>query len=148
MKRYRICFLLFVVTSVICMAAGFGIMRRHSRMLRVAEMEEEVLAASEAETREVVSQKKVEHRTETRGAESREPVETETGESEKEEQKEFYLVAEDGFLLVFARDKKTICLYTHIPITDFPMREQGRLREGIWFSDMMEVFQYLESYTS
>ena len=57
-------------------------------------------------------------------------------------------MAEDGFLLVFARDKKTICLYTHIPITDFPLREQGRLREGIWFSDMMEVFHYLESYTS
>ena len=63
MKRYRICFLLFVVTSMICMAAGFGMMRHRSRMLRVAEMEEEVLVSSEAETREVVSQKKVEHRT-------------------------------------------------------------------------------------
>ena len=148
MKRYRICFLLFVVTSMICMAAGFGMMRHRSRMLRVAEMEEEVLVSSEAETREVVSQKKVEHRTETRKEEDENREERETETSKDEEQGAFYLVAEDGFLLVFARDKKTICLYTHIPITDFPLREQGRLREGIWFSDMMEVFHYLESYTS
>ena len=61
---------------------------------------------------------------------------------------EFYLVSEDGFLLVFGKDQETICLYTHIPLMDFPEREQERLREGIWFPSMMEVIQYLESYTS
>ena len=61
---------------------------------------------------------------------------------------QFYLVSETGFLLVFSQDQSTICLYTHIPITDFPEKEQERLREGIWFPSMMEVFQYLESYTS
>lgn len=147
MKRYRICFLLFVITSVICMAAGFGIMRYRSRMLRAeAQAQKEVLVPTEAETREVVSQKKVEPRAETQG--QQEVKEQETKQEERRDQEVFYLVAEDGFLLVFARDKKTICLYTHIPITDFPVREQGRLREGIWFSDMMEVFHYLESYTS
>ena len=63
-------------------------------------------------------------------------------------QGEFYLVSEDGFLLVFGKDKETICLYTHIPLMDFPEGEQERLREGIWFPDMMEVIHYLESYTS
>ena len=61
---------------------------------------------------------------------------------------QFYLVSETGFLLVFSQDQSTICLYTHIPITDFPEKEQDRLREGIWFPSMMEVFHYLESYTS
>ena len=61
---------------------------------------------------------------------------------------EYYLVSEDGFLLVFGKDKETICLYTHIPLMDFPVREQERLREGIWFPDMMDVIHYLESYTS
>lgn len=61
---------------------------------------------------------------------------------------EYYLVAEDGFLLVFLKDQKTICLYTHVPLMDFPQEEQERLREGIWFSSMMDVFHYLESYTS
>lgn len=35
---------------------------------------------------------------------------------------EYYLVAESGFLLVFCSDRSTICLYTHIPVTDFPRR--------------------------
>lgn len=61
---------------------------------------------------------------------------------------EFYLVSETGYLLVFAQDQSTICLYTHIPITEFPEQEQEKLREGIWFESMMEVLHYLESYTS
>ena len=69
-------------------------------------------------------------------------------EREKQERKEYLLVSEDGFLLVFGKDKETICLYTHIPLLEFPEREQERLREGIWFPSMMEVIHYLESYTS
>ncbi len=61
---------------------------------------------------------------------------------------EFYLVSETGYLLVFAQDQTTICLHTHIPITEFPEKEQEKLREGIWFESMMEIFHYLESYTS
>ena len=66
---------------------------------------------------------------------------------EKEKEK-FYLVSEDGYLLVLYQDKTTICLYTHMPVTDFPEEERGRLMDGIWFSSMIEVFNYLESYTS
>ena len=51
-------------------------------------------------------------------------------------------------MLVFGKDRETICLYTHIPLMDFPESEQERLREGIWFSDMMDVIHYLESFTS
>ena len=29
-------------------------------------------------------------------------------------QEEYYLVAEDGMLLIFLKDQKTICLYTHL----------------------------------
>lgn len=61
---------------------------------------------------------------------------------------EFYLVSETGYLLVFSQDQSTICLYTHIPITEFPEKEQEKLREGIWFESMMDIFHYLESYTS
>ena len=41
-----------------------------------------------------------------------------------------------------------VCLYTHIPVTDFPEKERERLMEGIWFPSMMDVYHYLESYTS
>ena len=63
-------------------------------------------------------------------------------------EEEYFLVSEAGFLLVFCSDKSTICLYTHIPVTDFPEQERVRLMEGIWFPTMMDVYHYLESYTS
>ena len=68
--------------------------------------------------------------------------------TQEESKEEYFLVSEAGFLLVFCSDKSTICLYTHIPVTDFPERERARLMEGIWFPSMMDVYHYLESYTS
>lgn len=129
MKRYRICFFAFLTASLVCLAAGFYLTRVQRQQQAKIRQETQ----TEVPTRAAVSQEKVVPRTEETAAEPEEA---------------YYLVVEDGFLLVFARDKKTICLYTHIPIGDFPMKEQERLREGIWFSDMMEVFHYLESYTS
>lgn len=60
----------------------------------------------------------------------------------------YCLAAENGFLYVFYKDPGSICLDTHMPLSDFPVTEQERLMHGIWFSSMMEVFSYLESYTS
>ena len=51
-------------------------------------------------------------------------------------------------MLVFPRDGDRVCMYTHVPVTDFPEEEQERLRAGIWFSSMLDIFNYLESYTS
>jgi len=33
-------------------------------------------------------------------------------------------------------------------VTDFPEKERSRLMEGIWFPSMMDVYHYLESFTS
>lgn len=60
----------------------------------------------------------------------------------------YCLVAEDGFLLVFTNENNSVCLDTHMPLSEFPEEEQERLTDGIWFSTMMEVFNYLESYSS
>lgn len=60
----------------------------------------------------------------------------------------YCLVSENGFLFVFAKDKSAICLDTHMPLSEFPLTEQERLLDGLWFSSMMEVLHYLESYTS
>ena len=49
---------------------------------------------------------------------------------------------------MFPRDGIQVCMYTHVPVTDFPEAEQERLRAGIWFSSMLDIFNYLESYTS
>lgn len=61
---------------------------------------------------------------------------------------EYCLVSENGFLLVFAKDRSSVFLDTHMPLTEFPLKEQERLLDGIWFSSMIEVLNYLESFTS
>ncbi len=60
----------------------------------------------------------------------------------------YCLVAEEGYLIVYDSDKETVNLFTHMPLTEFPVREQERLMEGIWFPTMAEIFSYLESYSS
>ena len=130
MKRYGICLLLFVTMAAACFAAGYFAMKNQTQARQESAISNTTYETEPVtENQVVVNQHQVEPAMETT--------------SER-----YYLVSETGFLLVFAQDQSTICLYTHIPITDFPEKEQERLREGIWFPSMMEVFQYLESYTS
>ncbi len=60
----------------------------------------------------------------------------------------YCLVAEEGYLIVYDRDLETVNMFTHMPLADFPVDEQEKLMEGIWFPTMAEIFSYLESYTS
>lgn len=129
MKKYMICLLLFVAVSAACLTAGYFITRSYDREGAEGVPATELQSETVVEDRLAANQDQVAHET-VMVAE------------------EYYLVAEDGFLLVFLKDRKTIYLYTHIPITDFPEIERAKLMNGIWFSSMMEVFNYLESYTS
>lgn len=128
MKKYSICFFLFLAVSMVCTGTGYLAKQRYERQMAEQATVQETQSQAVSEEYMVANQQQVTH----------EAVPSE----------EFYLVSEDGFLLVFLKDKKTICLYTHVPLMDFPPVERDRLREGIWFSSMMEVFNYLESYTS
>ena len=128
MKKYMFCFLLFAATSLLCLGIGVVITRdsvQPEEAIPGATLETETVTEDQI----VINQEKV------------------SPAPEKEKEK-FYLVSEDGYLLVLYQDKTTICLYTHMPVTDFPEEERGRLMDGIWFSSMIEVFNYLESYTS
>lgn len=60
----------------------------------------------------------------------------------------YCLVAEEGYLIVYDNEKETVNMFTHMPLADFPVSEQEKLMEGIWFPTMAEIFSYLESYTS
>lgn len=128
MKKYMFCFLLFAATSLLCLGIGFVITKDSVQP-------EEAIPGATLETENVTEDQIVINQEKVSPA------------PEKEKEK-FYLVSEDGYLLVLYQDKTTICLYTHMPVTDFPEEERGRLMDGIWFSSMIEVFNYLESYTS
>ena len=128
MKKYMFCFLLFAATSLLCLGIGFVITKdsvQPEEAIPGATLETETVTEDQI----VINQEKV------------------SPAPEKEKEK-YYLVSEDGYLLVLYQDQTTICLYTHMPVTDFPEEERGRLMDGIWFSSMIEVFNDLESYTS
>lgn len=127
MKKYVICLFLFLGVSAACVTAGYVAKQQYEKAQSGSAAETELVTESVTMDQMVANQQKVIHETVA---------------------EEYYLVAEDGFLLVFLKDRKTICLYTHVPLMDFPSRERDRLREGIWFPSMMEVINYLESYTS
>lgn len=130
MRNYSICALLILVIALSCFGAGFFVTRT-----REYSREETSAPTTVVETETVTEPQLVINQNDV------EPVTVSARE-------EFYLVSETGYLLVFAQDQSTICLYTHIPITEFPEKEQEKLRAGMWFSSMMEIFHYLESYTS
>lgn len=157
MKRYMICLYLFLGVSAACLVTGMLVTRYYRN-----EVSEEVSQAVDKKMEEMTRQaaadqaERAGNAAETAAfADAAEPESAEAAnigrishDAKKMAAEEYYLVCEDGFLLVFLKDRKTICLYTHIPIMEFPEKEQARLREGIWFESMMEVFNYLESYTS
>lgn len=131
MKRILFCGLLFVVTSFVCVLAVYGITRYRIRQeLPFPNTEIQTETTLDMEGQAAMNQQGIQA----------EPL--------NGREKEYCLVSEAGFLLVFNRDRKNVCLYTHIPVTDFPEEERARLMEGIWFPAMLEVYQYLESYTS
>lgn len=132
MKKILYCLLLFAATSVVCLLVGYGITRYSLRQEQaVPNTVIETETVDDMEGKAAMNQEKVKP-----VLESKSPAE------------EYYLVSESGFLLVFCSDRSTICLYTHIPVTDFPEPERARLMEGIWFPSMMDVYHYLESFTS
>lgn len=126
MKKYYICFFLlavFLAASILTGAYIYLYRPEHAQPVPGLILESE----SAPEDNVVVNQRLVETR---------------------EEEKNYCLVAEDGFLLVFARDRDNVCLDTHMPLSEFPISEQEKLMEGIWFASMMDIFSYLESYSS
>lgn len=132
MKKVLYCLLLFAATSIVCFIVGYGITRHNLRQEQAVPN-----TVIESETVNDMGDKAAVNQ------ENIKPVLDSTPPSE-----EYYLVSESGFLLVFCSDRSTICLFTHIPITDFPEKERAKLLEGIWFPSMMDVYHYLESFTS
>lgn len=131
MKKYSICFLLLAGVIFAGLLLGFIRFQNHQEELpQPTEGTSETVLETETVTQDqiVLNQKQVT------------PVPL--------EKKRFLLVSEDGFLLVFGSNRTEICLYTHIPISDFPESEREKLRQGIWFQAMEEIYSYLESYTS
>lgn len=134
MKKYVSCFLFFFfltsasLITLFLMTAGEEAQRAEE--VQMQESVEEPVFAKETEEIHVVL--------------NMEQVENETVADEER----YFLVAEEGYLIVYDKGEETTDLFTHMPLAEFPAEEQERLMDGIWFPTMAEIFSYLESYSS
>ena len=135
MKKYVSCFLFFfALTSASLITLFFmtaGEKAQRVEEVQVQESVEEPLFARETEE-------------EIHVVLNMEQVENETVEDEEQ----YFLVAEEGYLIVYDKGQETTELFTHMPLAEFQAKEQERLMAGIWFPTMAELFSYLESYSS
>lgn len=136
MKKYVTCFLFFLFLTAGCLVSLFLLTAKtetgEAREVQGTEsVEQPAFAESEAERAPTVHL-----------VLNQEDVIPETLPEN------YCLVAEEGYLIVYDRGRETVNLFTHMPLSDFPVSEQERLMEGIWFPTMAEIFSYLESYTS
>lgn len=60
----------------------------------------------------------------------------------------FYVVVEDGKVIVYYSDKKTVREYTEIQVTDLEEKERNDLMNGIYIKTEEELYSLLESYSS
>ena len=93
MKKYMICLFLFAAVSAFCLGVGIGTRQSCKKNLLQETSQSESSSFQETEMADY----------EAANGQQVEPVVI---------REEYYLVAEDGFLLVFLKDQKTICLYT------------------------------------
>ena len=96
MKKVLYCVMLFVATSIVCLIVGYGITRYSVRQEQaVPNTVIETETVNDMDDKAAMNQEQIKPILESPSPES-------------------------GFLLVFCSDRITICLYTHIPVTDFP----------------------------
>ncbi|RHT44460.1 hypothetical protein DW779_00345 [Clostridium sp. AM30-24] len=135
MKKYVSCFLFFfALTSASLITLFFMTAGEKAQRVEEVQMQESVeepLFARETEE-------------EIHVVLNMEQVENETVEDEEQ----YFLVAEEGYLIVYDKGQEKTELFTHMPLAEFPAKEQERLMAGIWFPTMAEIFSYLESYSS
>ena len=60
----------------------------------------------------------------------------------------FYIMVYDHKLIVMLEDKKTVFLATEIPISELPAEVQQDVMRGLFIPNELELYDFLENYTS
>ncbi len=60
----------------------------------------------------------------------------------------YYLKSQNGYIVVYYGDKKTVYDYTSVSVEDLSQYEQLQLEEGIFVKDLDELYALLENYSS
>ena len=60
----------------------------------------------------------------------------------------YYMVLEDGYLIVYKQDKTTVFLETGIREDELDETDRAQLLQGVGVKNISELYRYLEGYTS
>jgi len=60
----------------------------------------------------------------------------------------YYLINEGGFVTVYYIDKSTVYEYTNIALDSLPSNLQGEISAGKYITDLDELYNFLENYSS
>ena len=86
------------------------------------------------------------------GETTEEPIQTEQAEFAEsmqiQKQYRYLLIEEDGTLVVYEEDGKTLLIETNIQLHGLDEETRSLLQEGIWVTDEKELYDLLESYSS
>lgn len=62
--------------------------------------------------------------------------------------KDYYILVEDHYLVVYLGDKKTLYMYTEIKLEELPQNIQQQVIDGMYMENEEKLFSFLESYSS
>lgn len=124
-NRIRIFFVTTLMSACLSFSLGYQIMKAGKN-----EQEKERLVAEETEQNQLTEEK------------------TEISISNMDVSYEYMVVEEEGYLLVYMKDLKTVYMYTDIQISGLPYSLQKEIRMGKPFSDLKELYDFLENYSS
>lgn len=60
----------------------------------------------------------------------------------------YYLKSENGYIVAYYGDKKTVFDYTSVSVENLPLRDKKDLEEGILVKDLEQLYGLLENYSS
>ena len=60
----------------------------------------------------------------------------------------YYLTSQDGCVIVYYIDKKTVFEYTNICVDALPVEIQKQLQRGKYITDIDSLYDFLENYSS
>lgn len=65
-----------------------------------------------------------------------------------EEDNGYYAVLENGYVTIYCGDKSSVYDYTDIAAGKLPEQIRSKTIDGFYFNDLIELYEFLEAYTS
>ena len=145
MKQTRIIRILFVASAMLIVGAFWGGFYFGENSTDP----EHILIASEEASDTDSSNKVSDSSSDLKNASVEEKQEEETAESMKNvEQERYYLKVSEEYLTVYYSETDQVYFETGLKLSDLPSDLQKEAKTGISFSNLEELYSFLENYSS